>query len=145
MPAFQIHHQLLADSHPLGQFSLCHLLLHKNATVPWLILVPETDCADLVDLPEALRSLAMAEAAAVSQFVKERLGWPKVNFAAIGNVVPQLHLHVVGRKAGDACWPLPVWGHLTAVRHYSAAELDSITRRLKCNYGLRREQRPYPE
>jgi diadenosine tetraphosphate (Ap4A) HIT family hydrolase len=145
MRHFQIHPQLLADSHRLGKFSLCHLLLHKNATVPWFILLPESDCADLLDLPDASLRLAMAEAAAVSHFIKADLGWPKVNFAAIGNVVPQLHLHVVGRKPGDACWPAPVWGHLTAVCEYSPAKLGSITELLDRNYALRQEQRSVTE
>jgi diadenosine tetraphosphate (Ap4A) HIT family hydrolase len=124
--AFEIHSQLLADCHRLGKLPLCHVLLHKNGRIPWFILVPQTNVTDLLDLPEAHRSVAMAEAAAVSEFVKKTLGWAKVNFAAIGNVVPQLHLHVVGRKPGDACWPAPVWGNLTETREYSAAELNNI-------------------
>jgi diadenosine tetraphosphate (Ap4A) HIT family hydrolase len=68
----------------------------------------------------------MNEAAAVSAFVKEILHYPKTNFAAIGNVVPQLHLHVVGRKPDDLCWPAPVWGHLTDGPEYSAAELTEM-------------------
>jgi len=109
MAAFEVHTQLLADCHRLGKFPLCHVLLHKNGMVPWFILVPETDVTDLVDLPEALRSRAMAEAAALSEFVKKTLGWPKVNFAAIGNVVPnftcmssaeKLGMHVGRRQSG---------------------------------------------
>lgn len=138
MAAFEIHPQLLADCHRLGKFSLCHVLLHKNGMIPWFILVPQTDVTDLLDLPESLRSTAMAEAAAVSEFVKKTLGRPKVNFAAIGNVVPQLHLHVVGRKPGDACWPAPVWGHLTAAREYSAAELNNIIQLLARDCDLKR-------
>ena len=138
MAAFEIHPQLLADCHRLGRFPLCHVLLHKNGMVPWFILVPQTDVTDLLDLPEPLRSTAMAEAAAVSEFVKKTLGWPKVNFAAIGNVVPQLHLHVVGRKPGDACWPAPVWGRLTAARAYSAAELNNTIQLLARDCDLQR-------
>jgi len=93
---FQIHPELLASCHRLGSFNLCHVLLHRNAMLPWFILVPECDVYDLLDLPEALRNGAMKEAAMVSEFIKCQLAYPKVNFAAIGNVVPQLHLHVVG-------------------------------------------------
>lgn len=138
MAAFEIHPQLLADCHRLGKFPLCHVLLHKNSMIPWFILVPQTDVTDLLDLPEPLRSTTMTEAAAVSEFVKKTLGWPKVNFAAIGNVVPQLHLHVVGRKPGDACWPAPVWGNLTETREYFAAELNNIIPLLARDCGLQR-------
>jgi len=124
---FELHPQLLLDCHRLGRFDLCYLLLHKNGALPWFILVPETDARDLLDLPEELRATAMNEAAAVSGFVKKILRYPRTNFASIGNLVPQLHLHVVGRKPGDPCWPAPVWGHLTSGREYSAAELTEIT------------------
>ena len=111
-------------------FDLCYLLLHKNAALPWFILVPETDSCDLLDLAEEPRTAAMNEAASVSDFVKKTLHYPKTNFAAIGNVVAQLHLHVVGRKPGDLCWPAPVWGHLTDGPKYSAARLKEITSQL---------------
>jgi diadenosine tetraphosphate (Ap4A) HIT family hydrolase len=127
MDQFQIHPQLLTDCHTIGKFALCQLLLHKNAAVPWFILVPETDACDLLDLPEKLRTAAINEVSAVSDFVKKILNYPKINFASIGNVVPQLHLHVVGRKPGDSCWPAPVWGHLTDGPKYSAARLKEIT------------------
>jgi diadenosine tetraphosphate (Ap4A) HIT family hydrolase len=124
---FEIHPQLLADCHRLGRFELCHLLLNKNALLPWFILVPETQVTDLLDLPEQERSAALSEAALVSRFVKRELGYPKINFAAIGNVVPQLHLHIVGRKTGDVCWPAPVWGHLADGSEYSAARIAELT------------------
>ena len=127
---FQLHPQLVADCHAIGRFDLCHVLLHKNASVPWFILVPETDAADLLDLADAQRALAIKEAALVSEFLKTTLGFSKVNFASIGNVVPQLHLHVVGRKASDPCWPAPVWGNLHETREYSSADLGRITRLL---------------
>jgi diadenosine tetraphosphate (Ap4A) HIT family hydrolase len=136
--AFEIHSRLLADCHRLGKLPLCHVLLHKNGRIPWFILVPQTKVTDLLDLPEAHRSAAMAEAAVVSEFVKKTLGWAKINFAAIGNVVPQLHLHVVGRKPGDACWPAPVWGNLAETREYSAAELNNIIQVLERDCDLQR-------
>jgi hypothetical protein len=74
MARFEIHDRLRIDAHTLGRFQLCHLLLHKNAVLPWFILVPETDAADLLDLPEDLRNSAVNEAAIVSDFIKERLG-----------------------------------------------------------------------
>ena len=136
MAEFQIHHKLLLDSHRLGRFHLCHLLLHKNAILPWFILVPETNIIDLFDLPDALRVSVMSEASRVSKFIKQDLNCPKVNFAAIGNVVPQLHLHVVGRNPNDPCWPAPVWGHLIETADYPGARLREITTSLVERYGL---------
>jgi diadenosine tetraphosphate (Ap4A) HIT family hydrolase len=136
MAGFQIHSQLLADCHVLGKFDLCYLLLHKNGALPWFILVPQTDVGDLLDLPPDLRTTAMNEAALVSDFVKKNLNYPKINFAAIGNVVPQLHLHVVGRRAGDPCWPAPVWGHLGDGPEYSRQRVAEISALLIEHCGL---------
>jgi diadenosine tetraphosphate (Ap4A) HIT family hydrolase len=136
--AIQVHPQLLADCHCLGRFDLCHVLLHKNALLPWFILVPETTISDVLDLPEDMKTAVMKEAALIGQFIKIALGYPKTNFAAIGNVVPQLHLHVVGRRAGDACWPAPVWGHLTEVSEYLPQQVEAIASLLGQSYGLRR-------
>lgn len=127
MAAFEIHHRLLADCHRLGRFDLCHLLLNRNAAVAWFILVPECNVSDLFDLPEAARGVAISESAIVSEFIKRRLGHPKVNFAGIGNVVPQLHFHVVGRRPEDPCWPAPVWGNLPDGPKYSRKRVTQIT------------------
>jgi diadenosine tetraphosphate (Ap4A) HIT family hydrolase len=135
MAQFKIHQQLLRDSHCLGKFPISHVLLHKNAVLPWFILVPETNMTDLLELPNDLRRLTMREAAVISAFIKEALGFAKVNFASIGNVVPQLHLHVVGRRPGDLCWPAPVWGHLRESRDYSSAELRQLSKRLQRYLG----------
>jgi len=137
MTRFQIHPQLLADCHVLGKFELCYLLLHKNGALPWFILVPQTDAGDLLDLPQALRTTAMNEAALVSDFIKKNLNCPKINFAAIGNVVPQLHLHVVGRTPGDPCWPAPVWGHLGDGPKYSRERLAELAALLVQHCGLK--------
>ena len=130
MSVFKIHPQLLTDCHHLGRFSTCHILLHKNATLPWFILVPETDIEDLLDLPPETRNQIMDEAALISAFIKSRWGCSKINTAAIGNVVRQLHVHVVGRDPGDACWPRPVWGNLDVVVGYSDEELEEIVREI---------------
>ena len=135
MAQFRIPPQLLLDTHYLGKFPNCHVLLHKNAVLPWFILVPETNIADLLDLPDDLRGMTIREAAAISEFIKNRLGYEKVNFASIGNVVPQLHLHVVGRRPGDACWPAPVWGNLRETRDYSSPELCQLSERLQHYLG----------
>jgi diadenosine tetraphosphate (Ap4A) HIT family hydrolase len=137
MELFKIHPQLQIDSHYLGKFPLCHILLHKNAVLPWFILVPESDAGDLLDLPEDARYAALQESVVLAEFIKKVLGYPKINFAAIGNVVPQLHLHVVGRRPGDPCWPAPVWGHLSVTREYSAAEVNHMSTALQASARLR--------
>jgi len=126
--SFSLHPQLIKDCHRLGQMNFCHLLLHRNALVPWFILVPETEVSDLLDLPAVLRSKALDDATRVSRFIKKELGWPKVNFGAIGNLVPQLHLHVIGRRESDPCWPMPVWGNLKDAEPYSDQQIEEIRR-----------------
>jgi diadenosine tetraphosphate (Ap4A) HIT family hydrolase len=135
MSRFEIHPQLLHDCHRLGQLRLCHVLLHKNAAVPWLILVPETaPTGDLLDLPDQVRNMAMDEAAIAARFLKTEFAVSKINFAAIGNVVSQLHLHVVGRRATDPCWPAPVWGNLVDADGYSSARIAILTATLTQNH-----------
>lgn len=136
MENFRIHQRLLDDCHRLGRLTVCHVLLHRNAALPWFILVPETTVTDLLDLPADLLGRVMAEAAAVSAFVKAGLGYPKVNFGAIGNLVPQLHLHVIGRRPADACWPSPVWGHLQVTAAYDDRDLDRMASGLETSCGL---------
>lgn len=138
MSRFEIHPQLLHDCHRLGQLRLCHVLLHKNAAVPWLILVPETALTgDLLDLPGQVRNMAMDEAALVARFLKTEFAVSKINFAAIGNVVSQLHLHVVGRRATDPCWPAPVWGNLVDADGYSSARIAILAATLAQNHSLK--------
>lgn len=136
MVEFHIHPRLLDDCHRLGRLPNSHLLLHRNAVLPWFILVPETGAADLLDLPRSLRVAVMDEAAAISRFVKQELDYPKINFGAIGNLVPQLHLHVIGRRPGDCCWPAPVWGHLGDEAEYGTGHLADLSRRLASECGL---------
>jgi diadenosine tetraphosphate (Ap4A) HIT family hydrolase len=141
MSEFAIHPKLLADCHRLGRLEFCHVLLNKNAVLPWFILVPETVVTDLLDLPETQRMAALNEAAVIARLIKHALGSTKINFAAIGNVVPQLHLHVVGRKPGDPCWPAPVWGHLFESQEYSDHRVGEIREVLVRQCSLKAESR----
>ena len=141
MSRFEIHPQLLTDCHRLGKFAFCHILLNKNAVMPWFILVPQTDVTDLLDLPDEQRIAAINEAAMIGQFIKRHLGYGKINFAAIGNVVPQLHLHIVGRKPDDPCWPAPVWGHLAESREFPIQRVAEIRELLVRYCSLKVESR----
>ena len=131
-----IHPQLEADCHLLGRFADSTLLLNRNAALPWFILVPDTELADVLDLPAAELEETIEECRRVSRFLKEYLGHDKVNFAGLGNVVPQMHLHIIGRATGDACWPSPVWGHLQASAEYEAVTLREWTKVLCERYDL---------
>ncbi len=126
MEGFRLHPRLLADCHRLGRLSATHLLLHRNAAVPWFILVPETRRADLLDLPEDQRDAVLTDCKRIAEHLRGHWACPRVNVAWIGNVVAQLHVHVVGRAPSDPCWPLPVWGHLTTTRDYGPAEVEAI-------------------
>lgn len=126
MKDFSIHPQLLADCHRLGQLEASHLLLHRNAMLPWFILVPETECENLLDLPPWQREAVLADCKAVSDYLKTNLGSTRINVAWLGNLVPQLHVHVIGRRPGDPCWPKPVWGHLEQSASYGSEDLRGI-------------------
>ncbi len=123
---FEIHSQLQADTHQLGKLKHAHVLLHKNAVLPWFILVPETDVQDLLDLPVEFRNEVLNECAFVASFIKRNWSLSKINFAGLGNVVPQLHLHIIGRRHNDNCWPKPVWGNLDATTEYTTEHLTQI-------------------
>jgi diadenosine tetraphosphate (Ap4A) HIT family hydrolase len=126
-----LHERLAADSHCLGALPSALLLLHREAALHWFILVPATGVADLTDLPGAGRAALLDDAAALAACLKEGYGYPKVNVAALGNVVPQLHLHVVGRKPGDCCWPDPVWGRPLPGRVWTPEALAELRGRLR--------------
>ena len=126
MNHFEIHPTLRADCHVLAKLSYSYLLLHRNASLPWFILVPESNEKDFLSLPAELRYAIDDECAKISDFIRSEFGSPKINFAAIGNLVPQMHLHVVGRHPEDPCWPAPVWGNLNTTAEYSEEQIASI-------------------
>lgn len=118
-----IPEQLLLDCHHLGGLPASELLLHRNAALPWFILVPQTPLQDVLDLPQEQLHTVMGESAAISSFIKLQLGFDKVNFAGLGNVVSAMHLHIIGRHSEDACWPQPVWGNLPEHGAYPREQL----------------------
>lgn len=123
---WQLHPTLAADCHVLGRMGDSHLLLHRNASLHWFILVPETDALDLVDLPAEACHALMDNAAEIGEVLKHALGYPRVNIGALGLLVPQLHLHVIGRRESDPCWPGPVWGALPPGAEYSDSALVEL-------------------
>lgn len=129
MTDFEIHPRLLEDCHCIGRFALSHVLLHRNAGLPWLILVPEiaAGVSELYELEAASRRTLDEEIDMVARYLKHSLGAQKINIAAIGNLVPQLHVHVVGRHPGDPCWPGVVWGNLPRGPAWAPEQLREIT------------------
>lgn len=123
---WQLHPTLAKDCHFLGRSASADLLLHRNASVHWFILVPHTQSLDLLDLGASDRDALLNAATLVSDCLKQTLNYPRVNVGALGLVVPQLHLHVIGRREEDPCWPAPVWGNLDTDAVYSQDELAAI-------------------
>ena len=136
MPAaFALHPRLEADSAPVARLALCRVLLMKDARVPWLILVPErADVTELHRLAPAEQALLMEEIATASRAL-ERLYRPdKLNVGALGNRVPQLHVHVIGRYRSDAAWPGPIWGSGPAIP-YAGDALELELARLRAAFA----------
>jgi diadenosine tetraphosphate (Ap4A) HIT family hydrolase len=132
----QIPQQLLADCHHLGRLPASEVLLNRNAALPWFILVPETPLCDFLDLPDEQRQAVLTECVSVSAFIKQELGYSKINFAGLGNVVSQMHLHIIGRRSSDGCWPQPVWGALPEGGNYSMEELNHWQVKMVDRLGL---------
>lgn len=126
-----LHPQLAADCHHLCEWGRCHVLLHRNGIIPWFILVPKTEAADLLELPRDEREAVLDEAACIARFIQQEWGLSKINFAQLGNVVPQMHLHVIGRQPDDDCWPKPVWGNLGTVSNYDEEAVTTIRSQLE--------------
>ncbi len=120
--SFTLDPRLAGDTVPVGDLALCRLLLMNDATWPWLILVPRRPgLAEVIDLPAADRHLLMDEIAAVSEALRDATRPVKLNVAALGNMVRQLHVHVIARFETDPAWPGPVWGKAPAVPYHPAA------------------------
>ncbi|MBS7542327.1 HIT domain-containing protein [Ancylobacter oerskovii] len=124
---FALDPRLAADSFPVMELRRSTLLLMNDARYPWLILVPRVPGAvELIDLDPAVRAGVMHELDRVARELKRLTNCHKLNVAALGNMVRQLHLHVIARFEADAAWPNPVWGRGSPVPYASAAAQDLI-------------------
>ena len=120
---FDLHPQLAADTLEVDRWACCRVLLINDATYPWLILVPQRPgLRDFHELSAGDLALATDEIVRASQALEQLFQPVKINVAALGNMVPQLHIHVIARFEDDPAWPKPVWGVAPAVP-YGAAEL----------------------
>jgi len=128
---FQLDPRLAADTLPVADLALCTVRLMNDARYPWLILVPlREDAVEIHALAAGDRLSLTEETARVAGALAAHAPGHKINIGALGNIVRQLHIHVVARREGDAAWPGPVWGHGAAVP-YDPAEAVRIIAALR--------------
>ena len=131
MSHFTIDPRLAADSHLLANGPLSQLRLIDDQRFAWLLLVPRVDGAsELIDLADATQQLLLAEIGEASRALREAVTCDKLNIGALGNIVDQLHVHVLARRRGDAAWPGPVWGTPGSSPMEASARAD-LSRRLR--------------
>jgi diadenosine tetraphosphate (Ap4A) HIT family hydrolase len=135
--AFALHPQLAADTVDVADFRLCTLRLMNCRAVPWLILVPRRgQITEIIDLPAGEQLQLMEEIAITSSLLRNLFAPRKINVAALGNVVSQLHVHVIARSENDGAWPKPVWGNLP-MDTYTVAEQTEMVGRLRTHLAAR--------
>ncbi len=126
----KLHPQLEKDCIILGDFELCTLLLLNDANYPWFILVPKREgIREIHQLRSEDQQLLMTESSFFSRCLEQAFQPDKLNIAAIGNIVPQLHVHHIARFTSDACWPSPVWGAVKPVT-YSETQLKTAKQKI---------------
>lgn len=127
---FALHPRLAADTLPVADLDLCRVLLMGNRLFPWLILVPRRPAAvEVHKLATDDRALLMEEVARAARVLEQAMAPDKINIGALGNMVPQLHVHVVARRRDDPAWPGPVWGSGHA-EPYAAGEGEVLAARI---------------
>ena len=128
---FALDSRLLQDTVPVGDFPLCRLLLMNDAHYPWFILVPRReDVSELFQLDVDDQQVLWQETTQLAEVLKDTFAADKMNVATLGNVVSQLHMHVVVRRREDAAWPAPVWGKQPA-QPYSGEQVAAIKAKLR--------------
>jgi diadenosine tetraphosphate (Ap4A) HIT family hydrolase len=127
MSIFVLHPQLEKDSELVTDLALCSVRLIKDANYPWLILVPKVaDIQDVIDLSNNQQRILWQESALVSRVLKHLFTPHKLNVAALGNMVPQLHLHHIVRYEHDVSWPNPIWGQVPAKPYTDEQMVEKI-------------------
>ncbi len=126
----QLHPQLEKDCIVLGEFNLCTLLLLDDANYPWFILLPNRkNISEIHQLATSDQQQLMAESVFFSRCLQQIFQPDKLNIAALGNIVPQLHIHHIARFTCDACWPAPVWGAIETIA-YQKPQINMIKNQL---------------
>jgi len=123
---FELALELKRDCIELADWPLCKVLLLNDSQYPWFILVPrQNDLKEIIDLSEQDQIVFIKESAILSKLIQEVFNPDKLNVAAIGNMVPQLHIHHIARFKSDVAWPAPVWGKFPA-KPYSNEQIGEI-------------------
>ena len=129
---FALHPQLEKDTFPIGDLPLCRVLLMNNKNFPWLILVPRRlNKRELFDLEADDYHMLMEEIRVTAHAFSEFTGAHKINVAALGNMVPQLHIHIIARFEHDIVWPQPVWSCSTSAVAYPRAEAGTVAKNIR--------------
>ncbi|WP_104204323.1 HIT domain-containing protein [Billgrantia saliphila] len=137
MTIVELDERLARDSYPITELPLCQLRLMDDARFPWLLLIPRrSGVSEIYELDETDQRQLWHEAAEVGHMLKTLTEGDKLNVASLGNMVPQLHVHLIARRRDDEAWPGPVWGHgearpydldaLAAMRDRLLAQLDAL-------------------
>jgi diadenosine tetraphosphate (Ap4A) HIT family hydrolase len=133
---FQLHPRLKQDCIAIGRFELCQLLMMNDSLYPWFILVPErADVQEIYQLSKTERQLLAEESSYLAEKLAALYQADKMNIAAIGNIVPQLHIHHIVRYQIDKAWPAPVWGKFTAVP-YTEKQIADTMICIKDQFGM---------
>ncbi|WP_271408840.1 HIT family protein [Pseudomonas sp. Q1-7] len=128
---FALDPRLQQDTLPIGDFPLCRLLLMNDAQYPWFILVPRREeVSELFQLGADEQRELWQETTFLAETLKDTFGADKMNIATLGNLVSQLHMHVIVRRHDDSAWPAPVWGRHPAVP-YAAEQVAAIRAKLR--------------
>lgn len=127
MQDFVLDTRLAADCYPLGSLGNAELLLMDNACFPWLILVPHSKHTEFFELSDGEQRGLLHSINTLSAFIKQHFASEKLNIATLGNIVSQLHIHIIGRHSQDACWPGVAWGtpHRKAYLSTEVAQIRS--------------------
>lgn len=129
--SFELHPQLTADCFVVGDLPLCRVLLLNDSRYPWFILVPRrAGITEIHHLSVTDQQQLWAESASFSQFLEDEFQPDKLNIAALGNMVPQLHIHHIARYKADDSWPAPVWGKFEPVA-YNEGKRDELLLRIR--------------
>ena len=127
---FKVNNRFIKSSHHLLELKLCTMRLHDNSKFPWIILIPKRkNIKDMSELNFKDQVLLMKEIIHVSKIVKKLFKTSKLNVEKIGNIVPQLHIHIIARKKNDSSWPLSVW--VVKGKPYSAKVLKDVINRIR--------------
>ena len=127
---YRINKKFLESSHHIAELKLSSIRLHDNSKFPWLILIPKRkNITDMTDLNSKDQILLMKEIVSMSKLMKKLFKTSKLNVEKVGNIVPQLHIHIIARYKKDSTWPLSVW--VVKGKYYSAKALKEIISKIR--------------